>query len=260
MLDWLKQYLNYPLDIENIVSVRLSKGKNGIHLDNKEHAILEHCFNPDGKLAKTTLIIMLLLDAEYLKKATAHRAAVKAELEDKELVRFSLEVSISLILYFPQSHYEPISERAPSLLVSCTAAGLNSRLMSSQLSTHPRPYPKPRPIFGDSKGKKRKIVDIISSDSSSDSQDFDGNKRTRRSQGGLNSDSIVAPVAHIRKALIAQCEPQPAAISGLRMCTLTSMWLHVLTHYFSPHSIISDPIQVVSYQAAIIAYLSPTCH
>ena len=62
MLDWLKQYLNYPFDIENIVSVQISKEKNGIHLDSKEHAILEHCFNSDGKLVKTTLIIMLLLD------------------------------------------------------------------------------------------------------------------------------------------------------------------------------------------------------
>ena len=173
---------------------------------------------------------------------------------------FSLKVPVSLIFYFLQSHFDPISEPAPSLLVSHTAAGLNSHIMPSKLSTHLRPYPKPRPIFGDSKGKKRKIIDIISSDSSSDSQAFEGNKRTRSSQGGINSHSIVAPVAHIRKALIAQCEPQPAAINGLRMCSLMSMWPHVLTHYFSPHSIISDTIQVVSYQAAVIAYLSPTRH
>jgi hypothetical protein len=43
---WLKKYKDYPLGIVNMESVRLMKGKNGIHLDNKEHAILEHCVSP----------------------------------------------------------------------------------------------------------------------------------------------------------------------------------------------------------------------
>ena len=149
---------------------------------------------------------------------------------------------------------------APSLSVSFTAASLNTHIMSSQLSTHPCPYSKPCPIFGDCKSKKQKLVDVISSDSSSDSQAFDRNKWTQRSQGGLDLGSIMAPATHIWTAFIAQCGLEPTAISGLCMCTLTSMWPHILTHYFSPHSIISDPIQVVSYQAAIVAYLSPTCH
>jgi hypothetical protein len=48
------------------------RGKNGIHLDDKEHAILEHCLNPD---ITKELNLMLLLDVEYVEEAHAHRAA-----------------------------------------------------------------------------------------------------------------------------------------------------------------------------------------
>ena len=121
------------------------------------------------------------------------------------------------------------------LLISPMEPALNSQIIPSQLITHPRsrlcpkPCPKPRPIFGESPGKKRKIVDLsrISSDSNPQAslQASGENKRHQNSQGRnlSNSNPIAAPVEDIRQALIAQREPQPAAISSLRTCTLTSI-------------------------------------
>jgi hypothetical protein len=72
---------------------------------------------------------------------------------------------------------------------------------------------------------------------------------------------MAAPVEDIRQALSAQHEPQPAAISGLRMCPLAFrlMCLSCLT-IISPYSVISDIILVVSVQTLTFAYLSATCH
>ncbi|SRR6266571_3912325 len=89
--DWLKRFMNYPLDVRHIVSVRLIKGRSGIYLDNKDHAILEHCLSPDGsKLTATMLDIMLLLDVDHYEKAQAHRKSTNAQLEDQleDLVHF----------------------------------------------------------------------------------------------------------------------------------------------------------------------------
>jgi hypothetical protein len=97
---WLKQYMDYSLNVEHIVSVRLMKGKNGIHLDNRDHAILEHCLSPDGtKLSTTMLDIMLLIDAEHLKKARVHRNITNAQLEDQQMVCFPLIVSVSSLTF-----------------------------------------------------------------------------------------------------------------------------------------------------------------
>ena len=98
--NWLKRFMDYPLCAENIVSVRLMKGNNGIHLDNKENAILEHCLNPDRtKLLKPPLNILVLLDAEHLKKAKAHWDNITAELKDQDIVCFSPAVSISNLIF-----------------------------------------------------------------------------------------------------------------------------------------------------------------
>jgi hypothetical protein len=79
------------------VSVRLIKGSGGIHLDNREHAILEHCFK-DNDLTTTTLNIMLLLDVDHYEEAQAHRKRVlsgaNVQVSDQEMVCFSLTVSI----------------------------------------------------------------------------------------------------------------------------------------------------------------------
>jgi hypothetical protein len=71
---WLKKCANYPLGVEHVKSVRLMKGKNGIHLDNKEHAILEHCLSLDRKkLSGPELSLMLVLDPDYIEEAEAHQ-------------------------------------------------------------------------------------------------------------------------------------------------------------------------------------------
>jgi hypothetical protein len=72
---WLKCYKSYPLGIENLESVRLMKGKNGIHLDNQEHVILEHCVSPkDNKVLATELNILFFIESDYLECAEAHCA------------------------------------------------------------------------------------------------------------------------------------------------------------------------------------------
>lgn len=148
-------------------------------------------------------------------------------------------------------------------MISHTEPGLNSQVIPSQLVTHPHPCPrpKPRPIFGESKGKKRKIADLSGD---SDLQASGENKCNQNSQGSSlnNSKPIVAPMEDIQQALIAQHEPQPAAISSLCMCSLTSIQ-HLtqdLTDSFSPHSVVSHPILVVSHQTIGNTYLSPMHH
>ena len=98
--------------------------------------------------------------------------------------------------------------------------GLSSRVIPSQLDAHPLPHsrsrPKPHPIFGHGKGKKRKIGDL-SGDSNLHRQASGENKRNRSTSSLRKSNPIAAPVGDIRQALIAQCEPQPDAISSLCM-------------------------------------------
>ena len=77
---WLKKYANYPLGTDQVESVRLMKGKSGIYLDNKEHAILEHCLSPDRKkLAVTELSILLVLDIDHVEAAQAHRISASSQ-------------------------------------------------------------------------------------------------------------------------------------------------------------------------------------
>lgn len=189
--------------------------KNRIHLNNKEHAILEHFCNIVGTLAKSTLIIMLVLDAEYVKKATAHWAAVKVEHEDKELVYFAVSRSIFLILYVLQYHFKPMTEPPPSLLVTCMAASLNAHIMSLWLSTCSWPYPRPHPIFGESKGNVWKIIDMVSSNPISDSQAFEGNKLTWSSKVAL----ILVLLWHLRHTF---AKPSKLNVHQRWFSTLTS--------------------------------------
>jgi hypothetical protein len=75
--------MGYSLNLEHIVSVWLMKGKNGIHLDNRDHTILKHCLSPKGtKLSMMMLDIMLLIDAKHQKKAKVHWDIANAQLED----------------------------------------------------------------------------------------------------------------------------------------------------------------------------------
>lgn len=72
-------FANYSLGTEHIESVRLMRGKSGVHLDNKEQAIFEYCFSRDGKkvpLSEVTLL--LLLDADHVEEAQTHRASAHA--------------------------------------------------------------------------------------------------------------------------------------------------------------------------------------
>jgi hypothetical protein len=85
LLHWLKLYQDYPLGIANVELVWPMKGKNGIHLDNKEHAILEHCVNlkvskqgPNSSKPDTMeLNIVLFIDSDHLEGAEAHQKRMK---------------------------------------------------------------------------------------------------------------------------------------------------------------------------------------
>jgi hypothetical protein len=81
--------MNYPLHVEHIKSVRLIMGRNGIHLDNKEHAILEYCHLAKGGKIASILNIMLLLDVDHYEKAKAHRQNGGANAQLEDTVRFS---------------------------------------------------------------------------------------------------------------------------------------------------------------------------
>ena len=69
-------------------------GNGGLHLDNQEHAILEHCViekkirTPTPK-ATPSLEIMLSIDEGHFKNAKAHLRGVLVQLEDPETVCFS---------------------------------------------------------------------------------------------------------------------------------------------------------------------------
>jgi hypothetical protein len=153
----------------------------------------------------------------------------------------------SLFSRFLQSHFEADSESRSTLIVSRTEFRNDSRATPSHANTNPHPRPKPRPIFS----RKRKISEETSGSGSS------SQKRTR--SDNFLERSIAAPVNDIRQALTAQHEPQPAAVNGLRMCSLASCG-SAASPIISPYSIISDTIPVVSQQTVEDAYLSQTCH
>ncbi len=79
------------------------KGKNGIHLDNKEHAILEHCVGPNGdKLIATELNIVFFIDPDHLECAEAHRDKMKkghSQSDDFD-VDASVNVGLDMVCFF----------------------------------------------------------------------------------------------------------------------------------------------------------------
>ena len=97
LLHWLKLYQEYPLGIKDIESVWLMKGKNRIHLDNKEHTILKHCVSPNGnKLLATELKIVFFIESDHLESVEAHCKTMKRGSKtndfnadvDSDMVRF----------------------------------------------------------------------------------------------------------------------------------------------------------------------------
>ncbi|KAH8991703.1 hypothetical protein EDB92DRAFT_1945769 [Lactarius akahatsu] len=203
---WLKKYKNYPLSIDNIKSVRRMKGKSGVHLDNKEHAILEYCLTKDGKkLALTELNLMLVLDGDHIEAAQAHQdSAPHADLDSESV--HCLECS-----------------SVPTLLISHTEASgdlagdSNSYAMQPQVGSCPSSCPKPHPLYG----KKRKISESLSSEDmfitlnsgrqqASGSQSLGDQKRTQ-----TWTSHMIPDTESIRQALIAQHEPPKTAIDGL---------------------------------------------
>jgi len=138
------------------------KGKNGIHLDNKEHAILEHCLSPDRtKLAATELNLMLLLDVDHVKNAQVHRKSAHTHQNTshaglESVVRFFF-TAVLVFSHFSVQH-RSVSDR--TLLVSYTEESPNSCATQSRISTRPRPRPRPHPIYG----KKQKMSKSSSSD------------------------------------------------------------------------------------------------
>ena len=217
--DWLTSFMNYPLGIQNVASVWLRRGKSGIHLDNKEHAILSHCLAFDKtKLATAQLGLNLVIDIDHWREAKAHRGFIIAQREEQGLrdPEVCSSLTVSLLNFSHVFFLQPrVSNSTPTLLVSHTEAR-----GPSQLTAHPRSRVKPRAIFA-SKGKKCKLSEISeSSDSDPEVLGLLGeNKRSRSGQG--SSSQIAAPVEDIWQALIAQREPQQAAICGLHMCSLS---------------------------------------
>ena len=139
--------MDYPLDPEHIESVRLLKGNNGIHLDNRDHAILEHCLSPDkSRLLKPPLNILVLLDAGHLRRAKAHRDMATAELEDQEMVRSSLTVSISnLISAVSYWAYQGVHSHAFDLTHGTRR---RSRLASYAITCYPPTSQAPSHFWG----------------------------------------------------------------------------------------------------------------
>jgi len=136
------------------------KGKNGIHLDNKEHAILEHCLSLNRtKLAATELNLMLLLDVDHVENAQVHRKSAHTHQNTShtglESVVHFFFTAVLVFSHFSVQH-RSVSDR--TLLVSYTEESPNSCATQSWISTHP--HPCPHPIYG----KKWKMSESSSSD------------------------------------------------------------------------------------------------
>ncbi|KAI9447150.1 hypothetical protein BJY52DRAFT_1228425 [Lactarius psammicola] len=113
---WLKLYANYPLTIANVESVWLMKGKNGIHLDNKEHAILEHCVGPNGnKLKANELNTLFFIDSDHLGCAEAHRNKIK-ECSQSRASTLTLALMLTWICLLVLCPYQ--FEASPLVLVT----------------------------------------------------------------------------------------------------------------------------------------------
>ena len=145
--------MNYPLTLEQ-VSLRLQKGRGCIYLDNKEHAILEHCVSLDGnKVIKDSLDVMLLVDVEYFEEAKAHRDNVKEQVDDQEIVRVSLLASIFVFLF---TFYSLIADLTPKLKTFLSHAQQDLVLqVTSRKSRHYRfiPATAPSPALSTRNGR-----------------------------------------------------------------------------------------------------------
>ncbi|KAN0130304.1 hypothetical protein V8E53_011927, partial [Lactarius tabidus] len=185
---WLKRFMNYPLNLDHVALVQLIKGRvhGGIYLDNKDHAILEHCLGPDGnKLTVKALDVMLLIDPDHYEEAKAHWDSVNGQLGDQET-----------------SDHQPDSE---AIFVSRTAEpGLTTVPKSQATPSQVKTRPKPRAIFG----KKRKT--------SEDPQNTIRVQKRTRSGNTSGPSHTAAPVEDIHQALIAQHEPRSNDINGLQ--------------------------------------------
>ncbi|SRR6266702_4866916 len=136
------------------------KGKNGIHLDNKEHAILEHCLSLNRtKLAATKLNLILLLDVDHVENTQVHRKSAHTHQNTShaglKLVIHFFFTAVSVFYHLSVQHCS-VSDR--TLLVSYTEESPNSCATQSWISTHP--HPCPHPIYG----KKWKMSESSSSD------------------------------------------------------------------------------------------------
>lgn len=228
----------------------------GIHLDNRDHATLEHCLSTDGsKLLKLPLNILVLLDAKHLRRAKAHWDIATAELKDQEMVCLSLTVSISILISAVSyqgvhSHTFDLTHR------TCWQSPLSSYTITCY---PPRSLSQAPSHFWEGQGQETESSWLVWWFSSELARLW-RNKHNQDSQSSRlnNPNPIVAPMEDIWQALIAQLEPQSATISSLHMYSLTSV--QHLTNSFSSHSVLSNLILVISYQTIGNAYLSPMHH
>ena len=124
------------------------KGKNGIHLDNKEHAVLEHCVSATGnKLLATELNIVFFIESDHLESAEAHRKTMKGCSKTND---FKAEVDLDTVrfLIMLNTTHSPQVQRLSTISIpvrSFTPAGAGAVKEDCR--------PRPRPVFG----KKRRL-------------------------------------------------------------------------------------------------------
>lgn len=247
---WLKKFASFPLGTEHVVSVRLMKGKSGIHLDNKEHAILEHCLSPNRKkLAGTELSILLVLDIDHVEAVQAHTHQAntqgKADLDLEYSVRFYYRLNISIllssILTIQQHSHDHSLTLKPTLLVNCTEQTSDRDLGATQSEIGTWSRPRPHPIFVHKRKLSSSLVRLarhLRSDAKS-LQDPPNNEdkqvsipQDRKCTWADQTSHMTATVDNIIQALIAQHEPPQTAVDGLHVYLSLLMWPH-LTHYLS---------------------------
>lgn len=229
------------------------KGKSGIHLDNKEHVILEHCLSPDRKkLAAAELNILLVIDVDHVEaaKAHTHQASMpiqeKASSTDLDPVGFFYRHNISSLIYSIQHcSHDYSSTSNPTLLITYTEQSSDHNLGATQSQIGTRSRPRPRPIFVNKRklsSSDVRVARLLYSDAKSlqdPSNDGDeqlsipqDQKRTRADQSSHMMAGVDNQVDNIIHALIAQHEPPRTAVDDLRVY-LTSLMQTPLTHYLS---------------------------
>lgn len=82
------------------------KGRNGIHLDNKEHAILEHCVGSNGnklsnKSLATELNIIFFIESDHLECAKAHHARLEDGSQGNDFkTNANVDVRLDTVCFF----------------------------------------------------------------------------------------------------------------------------------------------------------------